>query len=134
MHQGSEQQMPSFNLPSKILCKVVNVHLRVSFGISMYACCLLFFSLLIFYTEKCQCITSISNGLNIWFAQAEPETDEVYAQITLLPDPDVSTLPHVSFDLSIFSSVPRLFPAFCFLFLPFFNACLIFPSVVDSAK
>ncbi|XP_020220288.1 auxin response factor 1 [Cajanus cajan] len=47
MNQGLEQQMPSFNLPSKILCKVVNVHLR-----------------------------------------AEPETDEVYAQITLLPEAD----------------------------------------------
>ncbi|XP_047176140.1 auxin response factor 1-like isoform X1 [Vigna umbellata] len=49
MNQGLEQQMPSFNLPSKILCKVVNVHLR-----------------------------------------AEPETDEVYAQITLLPEADQS--------------------------------------------
>ncbi|KAL4556203.1 hypothetical protein LXL04_038847 [Taraxacum kok-saghyz] len=45
MHQGLDQQLPSFNLPAKILCKVVNVQLR-----------------------------------------AEPETDEVYAQITLLPD------------------------------------------------
>ncbi|XP_050210701.1 auxin response factor 1 [Mercurialis annua] len=49
MHQGADQQIPSFNLPSKILCKVVNVQRR-----------------------------------------AEPETDEVYAQITLLPDPDQS--------------------------------------------
>ncbi|KAL5096239.1 hypothetical protein RYX36_000566 [Vicia faba] len=49
MNQGLEQQMPSFNLPSKILCKVVNIHLR-----------------------------------------AEPETDEVYAQITLLPESDQS--------------------------------------------
>ncbi|WVZ10581.1 hypothetical protein V8G54_015111 [Vigna mungo] len=49
MHEGLEQQMPSFNLPSKILCKVVNVHLR-----------------------------------------AESETDEVYAQITLLPEVDQS--------------------------------------------
>lgn len=49
MNQGLEQQMPSFNLPSKILCKVVNIHLR-----------------------------------------AEPETDEVYAQITLLPETDQS--------------------------------------------
>ncbi|CAK7357204.1 unnamed protein product [Dovyalis caffra] len=49
MQQGMEQQMPSFNLPSKILCKVVNVQRR-----------------------------------------AEPETDEVYAQITLLPEPDQS--------------------------------------------
>lgn len=49
MHQGLEQQMPSFNLPSKILCKVVNVEL-----------------------------------------QAERETDEVYAQITLVPERDQS--------------------------------------------
>ncbi|KAL8116385.1 hypothetical protein AgCh_022765 [Apium graveolens] len=46
-HQGSDQQLPSFNLPAKILCKVMNVQLR-----------------------------------------AEPETDEVYAQITLLPEQD----------------------------------------------
>ncbi|CAN8244900.1 unnamed protein product [Cochlearia groenlandica] len=49
MHQGLEQQMPSFNLPSKILCKVINIQRR-----------------------------------------AEPETDEVYAQITLLPETDQS--------------------------------------------
>lgn len=48
-HQGLEQQMPSFNLPSKILCKVVNVEL-----------------------------------------QAERETDEVYAQIILVPERDQS--------------------------------------------
>lgn len=46
-HQGLDQQLPSFNLPAKILCKVMNVHLR-----------------------------------------AESETDEVYAQITLLPEQD----------------------------------------------
>jgi hypothetical protein len=34
MNQGLEQQMPSFNLPSKILCKVVNIHLRVSHNLS----------------------------------------------------------------------------------------------------
>ncbi|KAJ0960813.1 hypothetical protein J5N97_001314 [Dioscorea zingiberensis] len=44
-HQGLDQQMPLFNLPSKILCRVVNVELR-----------------------------------------AEADTDEVYAQITLLPE------------------------------------------------
>ncbi|KAK4284276.1 hypothetical protein QN277_001131 [Acacia crassicarpa] len=45
--------MPSFNLPSKILCKVVNVLL---------------------------------------WADAEPETDEVYTQIILLPELDQSEL------------------------------------------
>ncbi|XP_056696310.1 auxin response factor 1 isoform X2 [Spinacia oleracea] len=48
-HQGLDQQMPSFNLPSKILCKVAHIELR-----------------------------------------AEPETDEVYAQITLVPERDQS--------------------------------------------
>ncbi|KAI8532020.1 hypothetical protein RHMOL_Rhmol11G0180500 [Rhododendron molle] len=46
-HQGLDQQLPSFNLPAKILCKVMYVQLR-----------------------------------------ADPETDEVYAQITLLPEAD----------------------------------------------
>lgn len=32
MHPGLEQHMPSFNLPSKILCKVVNVQRRVSYA------------------------------------------------------------------------------------------------------
>ncbi|KAK4280770.1 hypothetical protein QN277_012348 [Acacia crassicarpa] len=56
MHQGAEQQMPSFNLPSKTFCKVVNVLLRV-----------------------------------------EPETDEVYAQITLLSELDLSALFFLSY-------------------------------------
>ncbi|KAL3651513.1 Arf GTPase arf1 [Castilleja foliolosa] len=45
IHQGLDQQLPSFNLPSKILCKVMHIQLR-----------------------------------------AEKETDEVYAQITLIPE------------------------------------------------
>ncbi|XP_076952094.1 auxin response factor 1-like isoform X1 [Bidens hawaiensis] len=49
MHQGLDHQLPAFDIPAKILCKVVNVQLR-----------------------------------------AEPDTDEVYAQITLLPEPDQS--------------------------------------------
>ncbi|XP_008786460.2 auxin response factor 7-like isoform X2 [Phoenix dactylifera] len=48
-NQGLDQHMPLFNLPSKILCRVVHVQLR-----------------------------------------AEPDTDEVYSQITLLPEPDQS--------------------------------------------
>ncbi|XP_072950604.1 auxin response factor 7-like [Typha angustifolia] len=46
-NQGLDQHMPLFDLPSKILCRVVHVQL-----------------------------------------QAESDTDEVYAQITLLPEPD----------------------------------------------
>ncbi|KAJ8621816.1 hypothetical protein MRB53_030345 [Persea americana] len=50
-NQESDQQIHLFNLPSKILCQVINIQLK-----------------------------------------AEPDTDEVYAQITLLPDPE-QTLP-----------------------------------------
>lgn len=49
--QGLDQHLPSFNLPSKILCKVMNVQLR-----------------------------------------AEPDTDEVYAQVTLIPEHDQSEI------------------------------------------
>ncbi|KAA8520762.1 hypothetical protein F0562_014966 [Nyssa sinensis] len=48
-NQELNQQIPQFNLPSKILCRVVHIHLL-----------------------------------------AEPETDEVYAQITLQPEADQS--------------------------------------------
>ncbi|PKA47270.1 Auxin response factor 11 [Apostasia shenzhenica] len=50
-NQEMDQRIPLFNLPSKILCCVLNIELR-----------------------------------------AEPETDEVYAQITLLPEADQSEL------------------------------------------
>ncbi|KAL8478371.1 hypothetical protein ACS0TY_030328 [Phlomoides rotata] len=46
-NQSSDQQMPVYNLPTKILCRVVNVQLK-----------------------------------------AEADTDEVYAQITLMPEPN----------------------------------------------
>ncbi|OMO52358.1 AUX/IAA protein [Corchorus olitorius] len=45
-NQVADQQMPVYNLPSKILCRVINVQLK-----------------------------------------AEPDTDEVFAQVTLLPEP-----------------------------------------------
>lgn len=46
-NQVADQQMPVYDLPSKILCRVINVHLK-----------------------------------------AEPDTDEVFAQITLIPVPN----------------------------------------------
>lgn len=88
MHQGSEQQMPSFDLPSKILCKVVNVHLRVSCDISMHSCYIIF--LLSYQSFIWEFV--VLNYDYCLAVQAEPETDEVYAQITLLPEADVSTL------------------------------------------
>lgn len=52
-NQGVDQHMPLYNLPSKILCRVINVQFR-----------------------------------------AEPETDEVFAQITLLPEGDQNESSH----------------------------------------
>ncbi|XP_075480731.1 auxin response factor 2A-like [Primulina tabacum] len=46
-NQSADQQMPVYNLPPKILCRVVNVDLK-----------------------------------------AEPDTDEVFAQVTLMPEPE----------------------------------------------
>ncbi|KAL3818481.1 hypothetical protein ACJIZ3_004386 [Penstemon smallii] len=46
-NQSADQQMPVYNLPAKILCRVANVHLK-----------------------------------------AEPDTDEVFAQVTLMPEPN----------------------------------------------
>ncbi|KAH9684561.1 auxin response factor 1 [Citrus sinensis] len=69
MHQELEQQMPSFNLPSKILCKVVNVQRR-----------------------------------------AEPETDEVYAQITLLPEPDFLSFMSVCVNFTSKARLPAQIP------------------------
>ncbi|KAL0425207.1 UNVERIFIED_CONTAM: Auxin response factor 2A [Sesamum radiatum] len=52
-NQSADQQLPVYNLPPKILCRVVNVHLK-----------------------------------------AEPDTDEVFAQVTLMPEPnDMSRQP-----------------------------------------
>lgn len=85
MHQGLEQQMPSFNLPSKILCKVVNIHLRVSNYFAVQAYCVIFFLAINHLLWNWLCFT-----IDILVVQAEPETDEVYAQITLFPEADVS--------------------------------------------
>jgi len=54
-NQGVDQHMPLYDLPSKILCRVINVQFR-----------------------------------------AEPETDEVFAQITLLPEADQNESSHDS--------------------------------------
>lgn len=47
MHQGLEHQMPSFDLPSKILCKVASVQRRVSYSYS--------FVLFYFFTVTALC-------------------------------------------------------------------------------
>jgi hypothetical protein len=67
--QQLDQHLPLFNLPSKILCKVVNVELR-----------------------------------------AETDSDEVYAQIMLQPEADVSRITYIIFLwISIFSFCYCLF-------------------------
>ncbi|XP_041016734.1 auxin response factor 4-like isoform X1 [Juglans microcarpa x Juglans regia] len=62
--QDGMREMPIYNVPSKILCKVVNVHLK-----------------------------------------AEAQTDEVFAQVTLLPEPEQDRL--ILEDETALSSPPR---------------------------
>ncbi|KAK8693863.1 hypothetical protein V6N13_071430 [Hibiscus sabdariffa] len=69
MNQDATMEMPIYNLPSKILCSVMNVQLKV-----------------------------------------EPSTDEVFAQITLLPDAeqDVQALERINYQ----SLPPKTYPRF----------------------
>ncbi|THG19798.1 hypothetical protein TEA_000038 [Camellia sinensis var. sinensis] len=53
-NQVADQEMPVYNLPSKILCRVINVQLKVLSSVFL-------------------------------IIDAEPDTDEVFAQVTLLP-------------------------------------------------
>ena len=74
----SDQQMPSYDLPSKILCRVVNVQLKVM---------LLTLNTRLFF---CEWRFFFFSFLTIFYFQAESDTDEVFAQVTLLPLPKVS--------------------------------------------
>ena len=75
----NQQLLPNFNLPSKILCRVVNVQLLVLLLDSFVLLpCLPITVIWMFFL--------ISLLVNF---QAEPETDEVYARIALLPESDV---------------------------------------------
>jgi hypothetical protein len=72
-NQAAEQQMPLYDLPSKLLCRVINVDLKVGFFnfLENFGFCVL----------DCQ-LTRVL----FMILQAEADTDEVYAQITLLPE------------------------------------------------
>lgn len=76
-NQAAEQQMPLYDLPSKLLCRVINVDLKVGFFnfLENFGFCVL----------DCQ-LTRVL----FMILQAEADTDEVYAQITLLPEANVS--------------------------------------------
>lgn len=74
--------MPVYDLPPKILCRVVNLMLKVVLQFLGFRTKLvyeiiklLFYFIDFFLTKK---------------FQAEPDTDEVFAQVTLLPEPNVS--------------------------------------------
>ncbi|CAN1317965.1 Auxin response factor 2 [Linum perenne] len=56
-NQVADQQMPLYNLPPKILCRVLNVELKARRSSQL-----------------------------LGFISAEPDTDEVFAQVTLLPE------------------------------------------------
>lgn len=98
--------MPIYNLPSKILCKVVNIVLKVHYNLSLeFSSANILFTLfrsLIFNDGKLKWIEifgkiyRLINFLFTWtihlVLQAEAHTDEVFAQITLAPLIEVSFL------------------------------------------
>lgn len=77
-NQGIESdQIPDFKLPPKILCRVLNVMFKVK------------------VFDHNSCFSPFLISLNLlkmltFDVKAEHETDEVYAQITLRPEDDVS--------------------------------------------
>jgi hypothetical protein len=70
MNQVAQNQMRLYDLPSKLLCRVLNVELKV----------------------RPLSPPPISSHVPCEFPQAEQDTDEVYAQIMLMPEPEVSSL------------------------------------------
>lgn len=78
-NQAAEQQMPLYDLPSKLLCRVINVDLKVG-SFSHFIDKVWFLSLELF----------VNANFYLLILQAEADTDEVYAQITLLPESNVN--------------------------------------------
>ncbi|KAL6011757.1 Auxin response factor 2A [Asimina triloba] len=69
-NQVASPQMPVYDLPWKILCRVINVQLKV----------------------RDLCLLRLDTGLSAVFDDvAEPDTDEVFAQVTLLPETNRNT-------------------------------------------
>lgn len=85
-NQVADQHMPVYDLPPKILCRVINVQLKVVLVRSV--------SLFFVINKKISHAFEQSNPQkeHASFFQAEPDTDEVFAQVTLLPEPNVSFL------------------------------------------
>ena len=79
-NQVADQQMPVYNLLPKILCRVVNVQLKVC------EICLLVRVGFLGFCESGGLLMRLICELS----QAEPDTDEVFAQVTLLPLHSVS--------------------------------------------
>ena len=82
--------MPVYNLPPKILCRVVNVLLKV-----LYSLVLVFgntskLSYWIFGSVYNLFEGFLTGILCFSGDQAEADTDEVFAQITLMPEANVS--------------------------------------------
>ena len=97
------EQIKMFQVPYKILCKVVNVELKVRncSGAGMFSTLHPVLPCFCFLACRARRRNSFSLVLSTG-EQAEMDTDEVYAQITLQPDPDVSVPHHHTVLFSIF--------------------------------
>ena len=110
MNQVAGNQMRLYDLPSKLLCRVINVELKVPAyplpRFARFSCSIpLRLRKIVSYLFVCW---EIRFGQLICLAdfwQAEADTDEVYAQVMLMPEPEVSsTVNFAEFTLGGFSS------------------------------
>ena len=94
MNQVAGNQMRLYDLPSKLLCRVLNVELKVPSSSRR------FFTLPRFFAANSASSAAASPAASnsrpgayafSGFFQAETDTDEVYAQIMLMPEPEVAS-------------------------------------------
>jgi hypothetical protein len=89
-YEDGIMEMPIYNLPSKILCKVVYVQLKVHhFYFSYFIFYLLLIVLLNWDFRLLEEDLFMEFFLIHLVLQAEADTDEVFAQITLIPVSEV---------------------------------------------
>jgi hypothetical protein len=95
MNQVAGNQMRLYDLPSKLLCRVLNVELKVPSSSRR-----VFFTLPRFFAANSASTAPTSPAASnsrpgayafSGFLQAETDTDEVYAQIMLMPEPEVAS-------------------------------------------
>jgi len=93
MNQVAGNQMRLYDLPSKLLCRVLNVELKVPSSSRRFLPSPGFSLLIPRLAWRFPCGEQFQAGAYAFsgFFQAETDTDEVYVQIMLMPEPEVAS-------------------------------------------